>query len=121
MQGKNETVTEYFARAKVLSECIHHTSNLCDIPGSGYDNLYFIQGLHSPHVQRWVASKQDPLWSMEDVFQRINHVTRSKEQNRAFFKPNFETVLPVLQVNKVSYGKATRHNMLDQSYNGEPH
>ena len=41
MQGENETVTQYLARAKVLLECIHHTSKLCDITGSSYDNLYF--------------------------------------------------------------------------------
>ena len=49
-QSKNETVTQYLARARVLLEHIHHTSKLCDIPGSSYDNLYLVQGLHSPHV-----------------------------------------------------------------------
>ena len=49
---------------------------------------------------------------MEDVFQTVNHVTRSEEQNRVFFKPNFETMQPVIQVNEVNYGKATRHNTL---------
>ena len=58
---------------------------------------------------------------MKDVSQMINHVTRSKEWNRAIFKPNFESVQPVKQVNEVNYGKATRHNMLNQSYNGQPH
>ena len=42
MQGENETVTQYLARAKVLLEHIHHTSKLCDIPGSSYDNLYLV-------------------------------------------------------------------------------
>ena len=42
MQGKNKTVTQYLARAKVLLECIHHTSKLCDIPESGYDNHYLV-------------------------------------------------------------------------------
>ena len=39
MQGKNVTVTQYLARDKVLLECIHHTSKLCDIVGSSYDNF----------------------------------------------------------------------------------
>ena len=53
---------------------------------------------------------------MDDVFQMIDYVTRSKEQHRVFFKPNFETAQAVLQVNEVNYGKATGHNMLDSSY-----
>ena len=57
---------------------------------------------------------------MEDVFQTINQVTRSEEQNRAFLKPNFETVQPVIQVNKVNYGKATRYSMFNQSNNVQP-
>ena len=58
---------------------------------------------------------------MEDVFQMINHVTRSKEQNRAFFKPNLETTEPVIQANEVGYGKATSDNTLDWSFNGHRH
>ena len=106
---------------KLLLEHIHHTSRLCDIPGSGYDNLYLVWGLHLPHLWRRVASKQDTWRLMEDVFQTIDHVTSSKEQNRVFFKPNFETAQPVIQVNDVNYVKATRCNMLDWSYNGQPH
>ena len=39
---------------------------------------------------------------MEDVFQMINHVTRSEEWNREFFIPNFETAQPVIQVSEVN-------------------
>ena len=46
-QGENKMVTQYLARVKVLLECIHHTCKLCNILGSGYDNLYLVQGLHS--------------------------------------------------------------------------
>ena len=46
----------------------------------------------------------------------IDQGTRSKEWNRVFFKPNFKTMQPFIQVN---YGKATQHNMLDWSYNGQ--
>ena len=42
IQGKNEMVMQYLARDKVLLECIHYTSKLCNIPGSGYDNLYLV-------------------------------------------------------------------------------
>ena len=97
-QGKNEMVMQYLARAKVLLECIHHTSKLCDIQGSGYDSFYLVWALCSPHIQRWVASKQDTWQSMEDVFEMIDHVTRSKEWNRTFFKP----AQSVLQVNEVN-------------------
>ena len=42
---------------------------------------------------------------MEDVFQRIECVTRSEQQNRTFFNPNLETSKSVIQVNEVRYGK----------------
>ena len=93
---------------------------MCNIPGIGYDKLHLVRGLYSPHVWRRVASEQDTWSLMEDVFQTIDHVTRSKERNRAFFKPNFEIVQPVIQVNKVNYGKATRHNTFNWSNNGKP-
>ena len=121
MQGKNETVTQYLARVKILLEHIHHTSKLCNIPGHSYDNLYLVGGLCSPHVPRWFASEQDTWWSMEDVFKMTDHVTSFKEQNRAFFTPNFETVQPVIQVTELNYSKATMHITLDQSYYGQPH
>ena len=94
---------------------------MCDIPGIGFDKLYLVRGLHSPNVQRRVVSKHDTWRSMEDVFQTINYVTRSKEWNRAFFKPNFEKAQPVIQVNKVIYGKAIRHNTFAWSNNDQPH
>ena len=50
MQGENKTVTQPLVRAKILLECIHHTSKVCSIPGNSYDNLYLVQGLCSPHV-----------------------------------------------------------------------
>ena len=109
MQGENEMVMQYLARDKVLLECIHHTSKLWDISGSSWDNLYLVWGLCSLHIQWQVASGQDTWWSVEDVFQMIDHVTRSEEQNRAFFKPNFEPAQSVLQVNEMSFGKATRY------------
>ena len=56
---------------------------------------------------------------MEDVFQMIDHVIRTKKWNSAFFKPNFELVQPGLQVNQVNLGKTTRYNQTyDWSHNG---
>ena len=50
MQGENKMVMQYLTRAKVLLECIQHTSKLCDIPENGWDNLYLVQGLSSSHI-----------------------------------------------------------------------
>ena len=50
VQGESKSVTQYLAWAKIVLECIHHTSKMCNIAGSGYDNLYLVQGLHSPHT-----------------------------------------------------------------------
>ena len=118
-QGETELVTHYLAQAKVLLEHIHHTSKMCDIAGSSYDNLYLVWGLHSSHIRWWFVSEQDTWQSMEDVFQMIGHVTRIKEQNRVFFKPNFKPAQPGLQVNEVNLGKATWYQQVyDWSHNG---
>ena len=58
---------------------------------------------------------------MEDVFQRIEHVIRSKEQNRVFFNPNLETSKSIMQVNEVNYSKATQQCRSDHPHNGQPH
>ena len=83
--------------------------------------LYLVWGLCSPHIQRRVASDQDTWWSMEDVFQTIECITRSKEQYGAFLNPNLETMQPVVQVNELSYSKANWHSKCDQSNSGQPH
>ena len=70
-QGEQESVAQYISRAKVLLECIHNTSKKCEIPGVSYDKLYLFRGLHSPHAQWRVASKQDTWFPMEDVIQTI--------------------------------------------------
>ena len=57
---------------------------------------------------------------MQDIFQTIEHVTRCKEWYRAFFNPNLETLRPVKQVNKVSYGKAMQQHKSDCPNNGQP-
>ena len=46
---------------------------------------------------------------MEDIFQIIDHVIRTEEWNREFFKPNFKPAQPGLQVNEVNLGKTTRY------------
>ena len=50
-QGEHESIAQYLTRAKVLLKCIHHNSKMCNIPGIGYDKLYLVRGLDSPHVQ----------------------------------------------------------------------
>ena len=49
-QGEQESVAQYISRAKLLLECIHNTSKMCEIPGVSYDKLYLVRGLHSPHA-----------------------------------------------------------------------
>ena len=41
-QQDDEPTVQYLIRAKVLLECIHHTSKLSDISGAGLDNLSLI-------------------------------------------------------------------------------
>ena len=57
---------------------------------------------------------------MEDVFQTIEHITRSEEQNMVFFNPNLETLKPVMQINEVSYGKAIQQYKSDHPNKGQP-
>ena len=57
---------------------------------------------------------------MEDVFQTTECITRSEEQYRAFVNPNLEPMQPVVQVDEVSYGKASWHSNYDQSNSGQP-
>ena len=57
IQGIEEPTTWYLTRAKVLLECIHHTAKLSSIPGVGWDNLYLVRGLKTPHIRRRVASE----------------------------------------------------------------
>ena len=49
-KGESESITQYLSWAKVLLECIHHISKMCDIAGSSYNNLYLVQGFLSPHI-----------------------------------------------------------------------
>ena len=119
-QGKHKSVTQYISRAKVLLECIHNNSKMCEIPGVSYDKLYLVR-LNSPHASWRVASKQDTCLSMEDVIQTIECITRSEEQNRAFFNPNLEALRPVIQVNEVSYGKATWQYWSEHANNSQTH
>ena len=121
VQGEQESIVQYLTRAEVLLECIHHNSQMSDIPGIGYDRFYLVRGMCSPHAQQRFASKQDTWCSMEDVFQTKEHITRLVEWNRAFFNPNLETWRPTMQVNEVSYGKATWQYKSDCPHNGQPH
>ena len=82
LQGNEEPTPQYLCRAKVLLECIHHTTKLPSIPGVGWDNLYLVRGLKVPHMRRRVASKQDSWRMMEDVFNTINHIARTEGQEK---------------------------------------
>ena len=43
-QQDDDPTAQYLIRAKVLLECIHHTSKLSDISGVGLDNLSLASG-----------------------------------------------------------------------------
>ena len=94
---------------------------MCEIPGVGYDKPYLVRGLHSPHAQWRVASEQDTWFSMVDIIQTIEQVTRSEEWNRAFFNPNLEASRTVIQANEVCYGKTTQQYGSDCLNNNQPH
>ena len=94
---------------------------MSEIPGVHYDKLYLVRGLHSPHTQWSVVSKQDTWLSMEDVIQTIEQVTRSEEWNRAFINPNLEALRPVIQEHEVNYGKTTWQHGSNHSNNNQPH
>ena len=79
LQGDDEMTAQYLVRAKVLLECIHHTTKLGDITGSSWDNLYLICRLKAPHVNKRVTKEQDSWRMMEDIFQTINHITKTEE------------------------------------------
>ena len=113
-------VAQYISRAKVLLERIHNTSKMCKILGVSYDKLYLVRGLHSSHAQWRVASEQDTLFSMEDIIQTIERVTRSEEQNKTFFNPKLEVLRPVIQVNEVSSHKAMGQYRSNCPNNNQP-
>ena len=48
VQSEHESIVQYISRAKVLLECFHNTSKMCEIPGVSYEKLYLVRGMHSP-------------------------------------------------------------------------
>ena len=50
-QVEYESVVQNISRPKVLLECIHNTTKMFEIPGVGYEKLYLVRGLCSPHAQ----------------------------------------------------------------------
>ena len=121
VQDEHEWIAQYISRPKVLLEHIHNNPKMCNIPGIGYDKLYHVRGLCSSNAWQRVASEQDTCHSMEDVICTIEHVTRSKEQNRAFFNPTLEASRPAIQVNEMSYDKATWQYRSDHPNNDQLH
>ena len=57
---------------------------------------------------------------MEDIIQIIECIIRSEEWNRAFFNPILKASRSVIQVNEVSYGKATWQYRSDCPSNNQP-
>ena len=98
-QDDDETITQYLVMAKVLLECIHHTTKLADIACRSWDNLYLMHGLKSPHTRKRVTMEQESWRTIEDVFQTIHCITKTEEKTRAYSEPNFE---PVLWISTVS-------------------
>ena len=76
MQQDDESTSQYFIRAKVLLECMNHTSKLSQISGKGLNNLALIQGLRGCHI-RWRVAKEQESWiMMEDMYRSINRITK---------------------------------------------
>ena len=115
-QGSEEPTTQYFARPKVLLECIYHTTK-SSIPGLGWDNLYLVRCLKESHIRRRLASEQDYRRMMENVFDTISHIARTDKRNKIYVEPNFESVSKEW-VQEVSTGKYTGQNPTSKTYNG---
>ena len=110
-QGKEETA-QYLVRTKVLLDHIHHTTKLADITCSSWDNLYLVHGLKVPHISKRVTKEQDSWRMMEDVFQTINHITKTGEMTKVYSEPNFEPVpqMSKERIHEVSFGRYTKPN-----------
>ena len=123
LQGDEEPTIQYLSRAKVLLEHIHHTTKLSSIPGVSWDNLYLVQGLKAPQIRRRVASEQDSWRKMEDVFNTIDHISRTEDRNKIYLKSNFELVPHITKkwVQEVSTGKNPGQNPTHKTYDGPSH
>ena len=120
LQGDEKPTTLYLARAKVLLECIHHTTKLLRIPGVGWDNLYLVRGLKAPQIRRRMASEQDSWRTMEDVFDTISQITRTEERKKIYSEPNFKPVSNEW-VQEISTGKSTGQIPSSKTYDGPQH
>ena len=60
---------------------------------------------------------------MEDVFQTINHITRTEEKTKAYYEPNFEPMPQVSKerVHEVCFSKYTKPNSPVKAYNNSQH
>ena len=50
-QGEHESIAQYLTWDKVLLECIHQYSKMCNLTGIGYNKLHLVRGVCSPHAQ----------------------------------------------------------------------
>ena len=122
-QGDEESTTHYLSRAKVLLECIHHTTKLSSIPGVCWDNLYLVRGLKALHIRRRVANEQDSWRMMEDVFDTISCIARTEDRDKIYSEPNFKSVPQVSKewVQEIGTGKYKGQNPTNKTYNGPSH
>ena len=75
------------------------------------------------HMSRGVASKQDSWGMMEDVFNTIDHISRTEDRNKIYSEPNFESVPQMTEerVQEVSLGKYPGQNPTNKTYSGPSH
>ena len=66
VKGESKMVTQYLAQAKVHLECIHHTSKMCDIPGSGYNTFTWFKACahHISDDELCLCRTPGDLWKM---------------------------------------------------------
>ena len=120
LQGDEKPTAQYLVRAKVLLECIHHTTKLSSISGSGWDNMYLVRELKAPYIRKRVAKEQDFWRMMQDVFDTINCITRMEERTKIYSEPNlqFASLVSKEWVHEVGTGKHTGQNPSSKTYNG---
>ena len=62
-QQDDEPIVQYFVRAKVLLECMHHTPKLSYISGAGLDNIPHPRS-QGHHIRRRVMKEQESWMTM---------------------------------------------------------
>ena len=76
-QQDDESTLQYLIRAKVILECMNHTSKLSQISGKRLNSLALVWGLRDSHIRWRVAREQESWTMMEDIYRSINRITRT--------------------------------------------